>query len=88
MSLMRQRKVLTMMEKADYRINLEMLKSLFPDCASISTEDTAKALKCSVKTVRSAIRRKNNPLPAVKISSKMFLIPIPSLARWMSDVGR
>ena len=77
-----------MMEKADYRINLEMLKSLFPDCASITTQDTAKALKCSVKTVRSAIKRRNKPLPAVKISTKMYLVPIPSLARWMSDVGR
>ena len=76
------------MEKPDYRINLEMLMNMFPNCASINTEDTAKALKCSVKTVRSAIRRRNKPLPAVKISSKMYLIPIPSLARWMSDVSR
>ena len=76
------------MEKQDYRINLEMLMKMFPDCASITTQDTAKALKCSVKTVRSAIKRRNKPLPAVKISSKMYLVPIPSLARWMSDVGR
>lgn len=76
------------MEKQDYRINLEMLMKMFPNCVSITTQDTAKALNCSSKTVRSAIRRKNNPLPAVKISSKMYLVPIPSLARWMSTVGR
>lgn len=76
------------MEKQDYRINLEMLMKLFPNRASISTQECAEVLSCSNKTVRSAIRRKNNPLPAVKVTPKMYAIAIPSFARWLSDVGR
>ena len=76
------------MEKQDYRINLEMLMKLFPDRASISTQECADVLSCSDKTVRSAIRRRVNPLPAVKITPKKYLIAIPSFARWLSDIGR
>ena len=76
------------MEKKDYRINLEMLMKLFPERASISTQEAADVLDCSDKTIRSAIKRRYNPLPAVKISSKKYLIAIPSFARWLSDIGR
>ena len=76
------------MEKADYRINLEMLMKMFPDRASISTQECAKILNCSDKSVRSAIKRRINPLPAVKVTPKMYAIAIPSFARWLSDIGR
>lgn len=77
-----------MSEKPDYRINLEMLQKLFPGKMSITTLDAATVLGCSVKSIRSAIIRRIKPLPAVKVTSKMYLISIPSFARWLSDVGR
>ena len=77
-----------MSEKPDYRINLEMLYKRFPGRVSISTQEAAEVLDCCEKTIRSSIIRKNNPLPAVKITSKKFVIPIPSFARWLSGSGR
>lgn len=77
-----------MNEKPDYRINLEMLQKLFPGKMSITTLDAANVLGCSVKSIRSAIIRRIKPLPAVKVTPKMYLISIPSFARWLSDVGR
>ena len=77
-----------MSEKPDYRINLEMLNKRFPGRVSISTQEAAEVLDCSDKTIRSSITRRNNALPAVKITPKKFVIPIPSFARWLSDSGR
>ena len=75
------------MEKQDYRINYEMLLKKFPDRAAINTKEAAAVLGCADRTIRSAITRVRNPLPAQKIGKNMWVIPIPSLARWLSSQG-
>ena len=75
------------MEKADYRINYELLLKMFPERVSITTKEAAKVLGCADRTVRSAITRCRNPLPAQKLGKNMWAISIPSLARWLSTQG-
>lgn len=76
------------MEKLGYRENYENLNELFPGRASISTSEAASVLGCCNKTVLSAIKRTRNPIPAVKVSSKKYLISITDLARWLSSERR
>lgn len=76
------------MEKLGYRENYEKLNTLFPGRASISTSEAATILGCCNKTVLSAIRRSRNPIPAVKVSSKKYLISVTDLARWLSNERR
>lgn len=75
------------MEKQDYRINYEMLLKKFPDRAAINTKEAAAVLGCADRTIRSAITRTRNPLPAQKLGKNMWVIPIPSFARWLSSQG-
>lgn len=75
------------MEKPDYRINYEMLLKKFPDRVAINTKEVAAVIGCSDRTVRSAITRTRNPLPAQKIGKNMWVISIPSFARWLSTQG-
>ncbi len=71
-----------MMEKSGYRENYEILRDLFPGRATISTVEAANVVGSDVRTIRAAIERVNDPLPARKIGTKT-VIPIPALARWM-----
>ena len=75
------------MEKPDYRINYEMLLKMFPDRVAINTKEVATVIGCADSTVRAAIKRTRNPLPAQKIGKNMWAIPIPSFARWLSSQG-
>lgn len=75
------------MEKPDYRINYEILLKKFPDRVAINTKEAATVLGCSDRTVRSAITRQRNPLPAQKLGKNMWAISIPSFARWLSSQG-
>lgn len=75
------------MEKPDYRINYEMLLKKFPDRVAINTKEAAEVLGCADSTVRAAITRVHNKLPAQKIGKNMWVIPIPSFARWLSSQG-
>lgn len=78
-----------MREKQDYREQLEIvtrkIEEQFPDSMGMLTaEQAAKYLGCDIKTVRSNIKRKVNPLPAknIGIGRTVYRIPIASLARW------
>ena len=75
------------MEKPDYRINYEMLLEKFPNRVSITTREAAGIIGCADRTVRAAIKRTRNPLPAQKVGKSMWVIPLPSLARWLSTQG-
>lgn len=72
------------MEKANYRVNLGLIRELFPDKAAITVVECAKVLSCSKNTVYSYINRAKNPLPAKRVSEKKVVIPIASLANWMA----
>lgn len=75
------------MEKRDYRINYELLLKKFPNRATISTKEAAELLGCSDRTIRSAITRAKNKLPAQKLGKSLWVIAIPSFARWLSSEG-
>lgn len=75
------------MEKQDYRINYELLLKKFPNRVSISTKEAAEVMGCSDRTVRTAITRAKNPLPAQKLGKSLWAISIPSFARWLSTQG-
>lgn len=75
------------MEKQDYRINYELLIKKFPNRVSITPKEAAEVMGCTDKTVRAAIRRVRYPLPAQKLGKKLWVIPIPSFAQWLSTQG-
>lgn len=75
------------MEKQDYRINYELLLQKFPGRVSISTKEAATVMGCADRTVRSAITRARNPLPAQKLGRNLYVISIASFARWLSSQG-
>ena len=70
------------MEKQGYRELMEQLRKLFPGKATITVKEAAQCMSVSERTVRDAIRRKNNPLPICRFGGRV-LIPVTSLARWM-----
>lgn len=72
------------MEKPNYRVNLGLIRELFPDKAAITVPECAKVLSCSKNTVYAYINRAKNPLPAKRVSEKKMVIPIASLANWMA----
>lgn len=76
------------MEKQDYRENYEHLSALFPGKATINVKEAAQVMSCDPRTVRNAINRVNNPIPATKVGSKDYTISIPSFARWLATQGR
>lgn len=71
------------MEKPDYRANLSMLSERFPDRVGLSPKEVAELLDADVETIRSATRKKYNPLPSQKLSERKVIIPIAGLARWL-----
>lgn len=75
------------MEKQDYRINYELLLKMFPDRVTISTGEAANVLGCAESSVRAAIKRVRDPLPAQKVGKSKWVISIPSFARWLSSQG-
>lgn len=72
------------MEKANYRVNLELIQNMFPDRATLSPEECGRVIGCSRNTVYSYMRRAKNPLPCKRLSDHKVIIPIASLANWMS----
>ena len=75
-----------MREKEGYREQLALLNELYPGKISLSVPETAKVLGVDVRTVRAAIERKINPLPAQSIGRsnkyKTYLVPKTALARF------
>lgn len=72
------------MEKEGYRENLAMLTGLFPGKVTITPKEAAGVMSASDDVVYDAIKRKRNPLPAQRLSTKKIVIPIAGFARWLS----
>jgi hypothetical protein len=72
------------MEKANYRDTIAHINGLFPDRVTITPQEAAQIMDCDIKTVYSSIARVKNPLPAVRMTRKKIVIPIPAFARWLS----
>lgn len=71
------------MEKQGYRELIEQFQQLFPGKATITVKQAAGCMGASERTVRDAIKRKENPLPSCRLGGKV-LIPIASFARWLA----
>lgn len=72
------------MEKANYRDTIAHINGLFPDRLTITPQEAARVMTCDIKTVYNSIARVKNPLPAVRMTRKKIVIPIPAFARWLS----
>ena len=71
------------MEKKGYTETLEWLQKLYPDRATISVKEAAKAMDASDRTVYDAVKRRYNPLPSQKLTRKKIVIPLPAFAKWL-----
>lgn len=71
------------MEKKGYRDQLALLRELFPDRVAITPTEAARALGWNIKTVRSAIARRVNPIPSQTQTASRVVIPVTGLARWL-----
>lgn len=71
------------MEKVGFRENYNFLSEKYPDRAGLSPKEVAELLGADVETIRSATRKKYNPLPCQKLSERKTIIPIVGLARWL-----
>lgn len=74
-------------EKQGYREQLEVLLKMFPNRTALNVQEVAKVMNCNERTVKAAIERRKDPLPARNIAQssaqrKRYLIPITALARW------
>lgn len=70
------------MEKKGYREALELLVENFPERGGISVKEAAKFYGKNESAIYDAIKRKKNPMPAVKLGGS-WVLPITQLARWM-----
>lgn len=70
------------MEKKGYREALALLVENFPDRGGISVKEASKFFGRSEGAIYDAIKRKKNPMPAVKMGGSLIL-PLTQLARWM-----
>lgn len=63
-----------------------IITEIYPRRAFLHPEEVAELLGVNVKTVREAIKRKYNPLPARDVSkgtkNKYYVIPITELCKW------
>lgn len=69
------------MEAPNYRENIELLKTMYPDRAAISVQEAAAAAGVNAATIYTAIS--NRRFPAQKVGERKFVIPITSFARWL-----
>ena len=51
----------------------------------MTTEEVAKLLRITARTVRSYIKDKINPLPAVRITSNTYRIKKEELIEWLNS---
>lgn len=72
------------MEKEGYRENLAVLMQLHPGKTVLTVKETAEALGSSISAVYDTLHRRKNPLPHQRLAGNKILIPIASLARWLS----
>lgn len=71
------------MEKRGYAETLAWLEKMYPDRATISVKEAAKAMDASDRTVYDAVKRRYNPLPSQKLTRKKIVIPLPAFAKWL-----
>ena len=73
-----------------YREMLANYESKYPGRSFLRPKEVADELGCDIKTVRTAIERKHNPIPARNIGAgihnKTYVIPIAPFIRW--SLGR
>lgn len=72
------------MEKPNYRTNLALIQSLYPEQATLTVDDVCRVLGCSRNTVYAYIRRVKDPLPCKHMSKRKIVVPVASLANWLS----
>lgn len=69
---------------------LAQMERRYPGRSFLKPAEIATELGCNIKTVRAAIERKHNPLPARNIGqglhNKTYIIPIAPFIRW--SLGR
>lgn len=72
-----------------YHEILALIQSVYPQKAFLRVGEAAKVTGLNAKTIKAAIEKKYNPLPAINVSAgiknKTYLIPVPSLIRWVLD---
>lgn len=71
------------MEKKGYTETLAWLEKMYPNRATISVKEAAKAMDASDRTVYDAVKRRYNPLPSQKLTRKKIVIPLPAFAKWL-----
>ncbi len=68
---------------------LDLIKSIHPDKAFLRVTEAAQVTGLNTKTIKAAIEKRINPLPAINIGTgkknKIYLIAIPSLVRWVVE---
>lgn len=64
---------------------LEIVLQRFPDRITVTPKEIADALGIDQKTVYQACKRERNPMPCVRLSKRMILIPISQFVTWMAE---
>ena len=69
---------------------LSQLEKRYPGRTFLKPNEVAQELGCNIKTVRLAIERKHNPIPARNVGggihNKSYVIPMAPFVRW--SLGR
>ena len=70
------------MEKSNYRHNLELIQTKYPDKMVLSADEVAKLVGLDRKTVYRMIH--DGRIKTINLSVGVKRIPITELANWMS----
>ena len=69
---------------------LELIEKKYPGRAFLKPQEAATIAGVNIKTIRAAIERRINPLPARNVSTsiknKSYIIPLTEFVRW--SLGR
>ena len=73
-------------QKAGYYELLEMIERKYPNKCFLKPGEAAEVLSCNIKTIKAAIARRFNPLPAKNVGrgerNKIYIIPVTELINW------
>lgn len=65
---------------------LELIEKKYPGRAFLKPQEAAELAGVNIKTLRAAIEKRHNPLPARNVSSgiknKSYIIPLTEFVRW------
>ena len=73
------------MEVRGYRQMLEIVLQRFPNRIAVTPKEIADVLGIDQKTVYQACKKERNPIPCVRLSKRMILIPISEFATWLAE---